>query len=118
MHRTMLMCAAIAALAAVAACTKNDNNSVTGTTDYTSVALSSNVPSFTLHVQLIPRSIDTSSTGKIDTTAAHDVPVDSIEFNPVASILPQDVPIANGVANMTFSSSVAQVNSSSFVQAD
>jgi hypothetical protein len=114
----MLMCAAIAALAVMAACTKNDSNAVTGSTDYESVALSSNVPSFVLHVQLVPQSIDTASSGKIDTTVAHEVPLDSIEFNPVATTMPQDVPIANGITNMTFTSPVASVNSSFFVQGD
>jgi hypothetical protein len=113
----MLMYAAIAALAVTAACTTRDNNSVTGSTDYTSVVLSSNVPSFVLHVHLVPQSIDTSSTG-IDTTVAHEVPLDSIEFNPVATIMPQDVPIANGITNMTFTSPVASVNESFFVQGD
>lgn len=120
MNNKMLRLAvvAVAVTAAVAACDKKDSNSVTGTTDYTSVALSSDPSSFSLHVHLVPQRIDTASTGAIDTVPAHDEAVDSIAFNPVATIMPEDVPIANGVANMTFASEVASVNSSSYVQGD
>lgn len=112
---------AVVALGVVAAtaCTKHDNNAITGTTDYTSVALSSDPASFDLHVQLVPRAIDTSSTtGKIDTVPAHEVPVDSVAFNPVATIMPENVPIANAVSNMTFSSPISSVNSSFYLQGD
>jgi hypothetical protein len=120
MHRTMLMCAAIAALAVMAACTKKDSNSVTGSTDYTSVALSSNPGSFDLHVRLVPREIDTSTTGTIDTVPAHEVPADSVAFDPIATIMPEDVAIANGTDNMTFTfgNSAASLNESFFVQGD
>jgi hypothetical protein len=120
MNNKMLRLAVVAVgVVAAAACTKHDSNAITGATDYTSVALSSDPSSFALHVQLVPREIDTSATtGKIDTIPAHEVPVDSVEFNPVATIQPQDVPVANGFANMTFSSPISSVNSSSFIQGD
>ena len=119
MNNKMLRLAFVAvAVTAAAACDKKDSNSLTGTTDYTSVALSSDPASFNLHVQLVPQKIDTSDAGVIDTVPAHDEAVDSIAFNPVATIMPQDVPIANGVANMTFGSAVAEVNSSFYVQGD
>ncbi|HEV7704763.1 MAG TPA: hypothetical protein VGO46_10745 [Gemmatimonadaceae bacterium] len=120
MNNKMLRLAFVAvAVTAAAACDKKDSNSVTGTTDYTAVALSSTPTSFNLHVHLVPQKIDTSAeTGVIDTVVAHDEAVDSIAFSPVAKIEPEDVPIANGVANMTFSSPFAEVNSSSYVQGD
>jgi hypothetical protein len=115
------MCAAIAAVVVTAACTTKDNNSVTGSTDYSSVALSSNPSSFDLHVRLVPQKIDTSSTTHvIDTIPAHEVPVDSVAFDPIATIMPADVAIANGIDNMTFTfdNSVASLNESFFVQGD
>jgi hypothetical protein len=120
MNNKMLRLAVVAVgVVAAVACTKKDSNSITGTTDYTSVALSLDPSSFDLHVQLVPREIDTSSTtGKIDTIPAHEVPVDSIAFNPVATIMPEDVPIANAVSNMTFSSPISSVNGSSYLQGD
>lgn len=119
MNKKMLRLAIMAAaVVAAAACARKDNNSITGANDYTLVALSANVSSLNLHVKLVPRSIDTFSTGTVDTVPAHDVAVDSVEFNPVASIMPQGVPIGNGTANMTFASPIASLNSSSFVQGD
>jgi hypothetical protein len=120
MDNKMLRLAVVAlGVVAAAACTKRDSNAITGTTDYTSIALSSDPTSFDLHVQLVPREIDTSATtGKIDTIPAHEVPVDSVAFNPVATILPQNVAIANAVSNMTFSSPISSVNGSSYIQGD
>ena len=69
-------------------------------------------------MRIVPQKIDTAESGTIDTVVAHAEAVDSIAFTPVAKIEPQDVPIANGVANMTFASPVAEVNSSSYVQGD
>jgi len=119
MNNKMLKLAIVAvAVTAAAACDKNDSNSVTGSTDYTSVSLSADPTSFNLHVHIVPQKIDTAESGDIDTVVAHAEPVDSIAFTPVATIEPQDVPIANGIANMTFASEVASVNSSSYVQGD
>jgi hypothetical protein len=120
MNNKMLRLAVVAVgVVAAAACTKKDSNSITGSTDYTSVALSLDSAAYVLHVQLVPQSIDTSAeTGVIDTVPAHEVPVDSIAFDPVATIMPQDVPIANAVSNMTFSSPVSSVNSSFYIQGD
>jgi hypothetical protein len=124
MNNKMLRLAvvAVAVTAATAACDKKDSNSVTGSTDYTSVALSSDPTSFVVHVRLVPRQIDTSATlpQVIDTIPAHEVPADSIAFDPIATIMPQDVAIANGQANMTyaFSNPVASINESFFVQGD
>lgn len=121
MNNKMLRLAFVAvAVTAAAACTKKDNDSITGTTDYTSVALSSDPSTFVVHVRLVPRAIDTATTGEIDTIPAHDEPADSIAFDPVATIMPQAVAIANGQANMTyaFSNAVASINESFFVQGD
>lgn len=107
-----------AAVTAAVACEKKDSNSITGTTDYTSVALSADPTSFNLHVHIVPQKIDTAESGAIDTVVAHAEAVDSIAFSPVAKIEPQDIPIANGLANMTFASPIAEVNSSSYVQGD
>jgi hypothetical protein len=88
---------AAVAVVAVAACTKNDANSITGTTDYTSVQVSSDPSSFNV------------ASG------------DSAAFDPIATIEPQDVVIANGTANMTYSFAdpdVAHINDSFFVQGD
>jgi hypothetical protein len=97
MHRTKLMCAAIAALAAMTACDKRDNNTVTGSNDYSSVAVTSDPTSFTV------------------------AEGDSAEFTPIATTEPDGVEIANGFANMTFDFAdpgVAEINGSGFVQGD
>jgi len=97
MHRQMLMLAvAVAAISAVA-CTKKDSNSITGNTDFTSVTLSSDPPSFTIPV------------------------TDSAEFTPTVKIEPQDVVVPNGIDNMTFTFAnpdIAEINGSGFVQGD
>ena len=88
---------AAAAVLAAAACTKNDANAITGTTDYTSVAVQSDPTSFDLAVG------------------------DSAAFTPSATIEPQNLVIANGTDNMTFSFSnpdVAEINGSGYVQGD
>lgn len=119
MHRKMLMITAAAVIAATAACDKKDSNAITGTTDYTSISLSSDPTSFNVHVFRNPA----------DTLAPEDsgyvplpyfVAADSIEFAPVAKIEPQDVAIANGTQNMTFifAPGIAEVNGSGFVQGD
>jgi hypothetical protein len=98
MNNKMLRLAVVAVgVVAAAACTKKDSNSITGSTDYTSVQLSSDPTSFTVAVG------------------------DSAAFSPVATTEPQGVAIANGLDNMTFSfanPAVAEVNASGFVQGD
>ena len=98
MNNQMLRLTIVAvAVMAAAACTKRDNNSITGSTDYTSVSLGSDPTSFTVPVG------------------------DSAEFTPTATIEPQGVAIANATDNMTFSFSnpdVAEINGSGFVQGD
>ena len=98
MNNKMLRLAVVAVgVVAAAACTKKDSNSITGSTDYTSVQLSSDPTSFTV------------------------AQGDSAEFTPTATIEPQGVVIANGLDNMTFSFSnpdVAEINGSGFVQGD
>ena len=98
MNNKMLRLAIVAAaVLAAAACTKHDANSLTGTTDYTSVAVSSDPTSFTI------------------------AKGDSAEFTPTATTEPQGSVIANGSANMTFSfanPAIAEVNGSGFVQGD
>ena len=91
-----LAVAAVAAVAA-AACTKHDSNSITGSTNYTSVTMSSDPTSFTV------------------------AKGDSAAFTPTATIEPQGVVIANGSANMTYTfanPAIAEVNGSGFVQGD
>lgn len=98
MNNQMLRLTIVAvAVMAAAACTKRDNNSITGSTDYTSVSLGSDPTAFTVAVG------------------------DSAEFTPTATIEPQGVAIANATDNMTFSFSnpdVAEINGSGFVQGD
>ncbi len=98
MNNKMLRLAVVAVgVVAAAACTKKDSNSITGSTDYTSVQLASDPGSFTVPVG------------------------DSAEFTPTATIEPQGVAIANATANMTFSfadPTIAEVNGSGFVQGD
>jgi len=98
MNNKMLRLAFVAvAVVAAAACDKNDSNSLTGTTDYTSVSLASDPTSFNVEVG------------------------DSAEFTPTATIEPQGVTIVNGSANMTFSfanPAIAEINGSGYVQGD
>jgi len=98
MNNKMLRLAVVAVgVVAAAACTKKDSNSITGSTDYTSVTVGSDPTSFTVTVG------------------------DSAEFTPTATIEPQGVAIANASDNMTFSFSnpdVAEINGSGFVQGD
>lgn len=97
MHRQMLMLAAAAGLIATVACTKKDNNTITGTTDYTSVSISSDPASFSV--------------------ALHD----SAEFTPTVKIEPQDIAISNGADNLTYTfanPAIAEVNGSGYVQGD
>jgi hypothetical protein len=98
MNNRMLRLAVVAVgVVAAAACTKRDNNSITGSTDYTSVTVGSDPTSFTVPVG------------------------DSAAFTPTATIEPQGVAIANATDNMTFSFSnpdIAEVNGSGFVQGD
>jgi Bacterial Ig-like domain (group 2) len=81
MNKTKLMLAMIAACAALAGCAKKDFDAVTGTTDFTSVALSN------------------------DSTAYHIVAGadGAVTLAPVATLEPQGVIVANGSDNMTFS---------------
>jgi hypothetical protein len=81
MNKTKLMLAMIAACAALAGCTKKDFNAVTGTTDFTSVALSNDSTAY--HIQ-----------------AGAD---GAVALAPVATLEPQGVVVANGSDNMTFS---------------
>jgi hypothetical protein len=80
MNKTKLMLALVVACAALAGCTKKDFNAVTGTTDFTSVALSN------------------------DSTAYHITEgVDgAVALTPVATLEPQGVAVANGLDNMSF----------------
>ena len=97
MHRQMLMLAAAAGLIATVACTKKDNNTITGTTDYTSVAISSDPASFSV--------------------ALHD----SAAFTPTVKIEPQDIAISNGADNLTYTfanPAIAELNGSGYVQGD
>ena len=98
MNNKMLRLAVVAVgVVAAAACTKKDSNSITGSTDYTSVTVGSDPTSFTVAVG------------------------DSAAFTPTATIEPQGVAIANATDNMTFSfanPNVAEVNGSGFVQGD
>ena len=98
MNNRMLRLAVVAVgVVAAAACTKHDNNSITGSTDYTLVTVGSDPTSFTVPVG------------------------DSAAFTPTATIEPQGVAIANATDNMTFSFSnpdIAEVNGSGFVQGD
>ena len=98
MNNRMLRLAVVAVgVVAAAACTKHDSNSITGSTDYTSVTVGSDPTSFTVPVG------------------------DSAAFTPTATIEPQGVAIANATDNMTFSFSnpdIAEVNGSGFVQGD
>jgi hypothetical protein len=115
MNRSMLMLAVVAVIVTVGACTKKDFNAITGTTDYTSVALSSEPASYTLHVEFVPTAIVTdTATGLPDTIPAHYVPVDSTEFSVTATLEPQGVVVANGLSNTTITpdnSDVASLNS-------
>jgi hypothetical protein len=113
MHRKLLMIAAIAAVAATAACDKKDNDAITGTTDYQSITLSSDVNSFTVHVYLNPDWVDSTS------DVPKYLPTDSTGFTPTATIQPQNVAIANGSTNMTYTfspSNLGDVNGSGFVE--
>lgn len=86
-----------ACVVAAAGCTKHDANSITGSTDYTSVQVTSNPSSFTI------------------------APGDSAAFTPIATIEPQNVVVVNGTANMTYSfanPAVAHINESGYVQGD
>lgn len=97
MHRQMLMLAVAVAAVSAVACTKKDSNSITGTTDFTSVTLSSDPPSFTVPV------------------------TDSEAFTPTVKIQPQDVALPNGIDNMTFTfanPAIAEINASGYVQGD
>jgi len=98
MNNKMLRLAIVAvAVVAAAACDKNDNDSITGSTDYTSVTVGSDPTSFNVDVG------------------------DSAEFTPTATIEPQGVLIANGTQNMTFTfanPAIAEINGSGFVQGD
>ena len=111
MNKKVLMFAALAACVALSACTKKDFNSITGTDTSTGVSLASDPSSFVLHVHLVPAH---------DTVPAHEEPVDSIAFDPVATLQPQDVVIPNGQDNMafTFAQPVASINGSQYVQGD
>jgi hypothetical protein len=98
MNNKMLRLAFVAvAVTAAAACDKKDSNSVTGTTDYTSVSVASDPTSFNVDVG------------------------DSAAFTPTATTEPEGAVIANGSANMTFSfadPTIAEINGSGYVQGD
>ncbi|HMI57139.1 MAG TPA: hypothetical protein VK511_03775 [Gemmatimonadaceae bacterium] len=98
MTNKMLRLAFVAvAVTAAAACDKKDSNSVTGSTDYTSVSVASDPTSFNVDVG------------------------DSAAFSPTATTEPEGVVIANGPANMTFSfanPAIAEINGSGYVQGD
>lgn len=117
MHRQMLTLAVAAVAMAAAACTKHDSNAITGTTDYTSVALSSDPTSFHVHVMRNPAdTLPITDTTHVPYYAASD----STAFTPTAKIEPQDVAISNGSDNMTFAfaNPIAHINTSGYVQGD
>jgi hypothetical protein len=124
MNRLKFLFASFAACVALAACTKKDFNAITGTSDFTSVALSSDPATFDLHVRLEPQTItvDSSTTPfTVDTVPAHYVPADSVAFDPIATLEPQGVAVANGQDNMSYTfgdSKVASINESFYVQGD
>jgi hypothetical protein len=119
MHRQMLMLAVAAAVVSTAACTKKDNNSITGNTDYSSVAVSSDPTSFHVHVMRNPADTIAPSNPAYVPLPFY-VASDSTLFTPTAKIEPQDVVISNGADNMsfTFSNPIAHINGSSYVQGD
>lgn len=97
MNKTKLMLAMLAACAALAGCAKKDFNAITGTSDFTSVALSNDPASYTLPVG------------------------ETAGIAPVATLEPQGVAVANGTDNMTFSFSdpaVAEINGDGNLQGD
>jgi ABC-type Fe3+-hydroxamate transport system substrate-binding protein len=113
MNKTKLMLAMLAACVALAGCEKKDFDAVTGSTDFTSVALSSDPTSYDLHVVFVPRVITVDTAGVADTVAAHYEPVDSTEFTVTAKLEPQDVAVGNPTDNMVISpddADVARVN--------
>jgi hypothetical protein len=72
MKKTKLMLATIAACAALAGCAKKDFDAVTGTTEFTSVALSSEPSSYDLHEEFVPQVITIDrATGLPDMVPAH-----------------------------------------------
>jgi hypothetical protein len=119
MHRKMLMLAVAAGVLTTAACTKKDINAITGSTDYTSVQLSSDPTSFSVHVVRNPADTIASSDPAY-VPLPYYVAADSTAFTPTATIEPQGVAISNGTDNMTFTfaPAIASVNSSSYVQGD
>jgi len=100
MDNRMLRLAVVAVgVVAAVACTKTDSNSITGSTDYTSVSLTADPTSFT-----IPQG-------------------DSAALTPTATIEPQGVAIANATDNMTFTfanPAIADfdITSSNYIHAD
>jgi hypothetical protein len=97
MHRQMLMIVAAVAAISVVACDKKDINGITGSTGFDSITLTSDPTSFSVALG------------------------DSAEFTPTAKIEPQDVAIANGIDNMTFTFAnpdIAEINGSGYVQGD
>jgi hypothetical protein len=110
MNRLKFLLASLVACMAIAACTKKDFNAITGTTDYTSVAVTSSPESYDLHVQFVPQAIvvDTA-TGLPDTIPAHYEPVDSTAFSVTATLEPQGVAVANATTNMTIGTDNSEV---------
>lgn len=99
MNRLKFMLAAASVCALLAACQKKDFNAITGTTDYTSVVLSSDPASYT-----IAEGVD-----------------NAVAFGPVATLEPQGAVIANGSTNMTYSfsdPSIAEINGDGNLQGD
>ena len=97
MHRQMLMIVAAVAAISVVACDKKDINGITGSTGFDSITLTSDPTSFSVALG------------------------DSAEFTPPATLAPQDVAIANGIDNMTFTFAnpdIAEINGSGYVQGD
>lgn len=113
MNRMMLMLALIATAMVAGACEKKDFGAVTGTTDYTSVGLTSDSTAYHLKVTFVPRVITVDTTqipNKADTIPAHYIPTALAPFDPTATLLPQAVAVANGRQNMTFTFSDPKVS--------
>ena len=95
MHKIGIL--GIAGLLVCAACSPKERNFITGTNDFTSVAVA------------------------LDPSTATIAAGDSTEFTTTVSLVPQGTVISNGAANVTYTFSnpeVAHINDSGFLQGD
>jgi hypothetical protein len=96
MYRTMSMLGVVVVIA-VSACSPKDRNFITGSNEFTSVAV------------------------EIDPTTATVAQNDSASFNTTVTLVPQGTVIPNGFLNVSYSFSdpaVAHINDSGFIQGD